>query len=164
MNQCVERNGRIQYQYDWPPEIKETIEKLLPEHAWLIPPWAHELCVLWDAQDTEVAARCSIDYDYRRVQLRICPMFLDADAIGRSHIIRHELIHASFLIPLEFAERTIKDLLDDCESPTSKIILRELSERHESGVEDVTHMIDNLLGTQQPFAGEASRLAKQYAL
>ena len=142
MNREQHQNGKFIYLADWPPEVLPAVEEALADLHWLVPAWCGEVCVTWYPTISDRAADMESDYTYRRARMRICAQFMDQDKAERVNVLRHELLHISTNVIVDYATDAIKRLLpDENDKPHYKTIMAGLSERHEGCVEDLTRCI-----------------------
>lgn len=76
-----------------PAEVRASAEPLIRKRLWRLPSWCHELSVRWDDDDAGTGARVTVDVEYRRAQIVVCPGFLTETKAERDRIIAHEMTH-----------------------------------------------------------------------
>lgn len=140
--------GKFQFMGVWPPELLPVIQGIAESEGDLIPAWCHSVLVWWN-DEMDCAADSLIEYDYRRMTLRIGATFFNSSDGERVSYFRHELIHNSTNVPMIYAENVIEELLQGDESKAfRKRVLKDMRERHESCVVDLLQCIENKLANQ----------------
>lgn len=131
---------RIDFEADFPPELKDLIYGLLSENLYLCPLWMQRVDVGYRPYDTEkYTLQWTLDRDYRRAHLSVSPAFLvESKAIQREVLI-HEIIH-SYTIPLKTATF---EALEDCkiEDPVYSVVTRQLDRVMEQVTQDFAYAI-----------------------
>lgn len=157
MNQEQLKVGRFLFMQDFPEEILKTVLSVFEGQEWLLPPWCHEAIVTYHSGLTECAMDSEVQYDYRRLRIRIAPSFLNETPDSQRSMTRHELLHASTNVPFIYAECVIRDILKGDENETfRKRVLKDMRERHESAVSDLEYCL-----SQMPRVESRSKAVKQ---
>lgn len=133
----------IQYKGEWPEEVLPSVKSILDKEAWLIPGWCQDIFIHWNCEAPESGVNASVDayYDYRWVRLDLYPGWLNGDGNLRREDIIHELIHISVNPALDYAEKTLKELLEEDAPKFHKSVKDQFRALAESAVQDLTYSI-----------------------
>ena len=141
---------KFDFMGEWPPEARAAVEAALSGLDWLVPDWCSCVALRWSIpEDSEASASTSTNYAYRFATIYCHPPLLSEDPGERRHSMTHELLHV-FIGPLaEYAENMVDRLLDD--APLfRKTVKEEISQRHESGVQDLAFALHRRFGEPLP--------------
>ena len=131
---------RIDFEADFPPELKELIYGLLSENIYLCPLWMQRVEVAYRPYKAdEFSLQWVLNRDYRRAFLNISPPFLIESKAMQREMLIHEIIH-SYTIPLKTATF---EALKDCEieDPVYSVVTRQLDRVMEQVTQDLAYAI-----------------------
>ena len=132
----------IEFDRDFPDELKPLVGGLLDEWKWLCPLWLQKVMVGY-FDDQETMDRCSLEWainkDYRNARLKVTPGYLHYSDWEKRDIMVHEIIHC-FTIPIKMVcQKALDDL--KIEEPMYSLIVRQLNETMEGVTQDFAFAI-----------------------
>ena len=149
----------INYEKDFPEEVKAIIDPLINEWKTLLPPWCQELIVKYDPTRASNMA-VQVNYRTRWAVLYVPGVWLKLDPTERVAAMLHEFAHI-LLRPLTSPiERIIEDTLEE------KTTIRELADSmycdgEEAAVEDIAHAILRITKAHSPNQSPSSQDSSQ---
>lgn len=131
-----------------PDLARGIIEPLIARYAALFPSWAQLIYVYFeDAGDGKGATiECRANYTYRFFSMTFDPSFLAQSESEHKTQVIHEILHASSCVMADWARDAIKRLVPESEAPKyQETLLEELTQRHESFVQDLAIRLADVL-------------------
>jgi hypothetical protein len=131
---------RIDFEADFPPELKDLILVLLQENLYLCPLWMQRVEVAYRPHSADdFCLQWVLNRDYRKAYLNIAPTFLTELKSMQREMLIHEIIH-SYTIPLKTAAF---EALKDCEieDPVYSVVTRQLDRVMEQVTQDFAYAI-----------------------
>ena len=124
---------------DVPREYRDAAESILNEYLWLVPPWCRTLRIqnTVAAENGETAA-VETRVEYRWAKLTLTPWFLEGDAITRTRVIAHELLHISLTAAADVFANVVAATDNE---PFKDLAKEEWRKALEAGTQDLAYAI-----------------------
>lgn len=132
------RNAEVVWNKNIESQNKEEIQKFLTPYLWMIPTWVHKITITLAESEGNLAGMRT-RFQYREVDLDICPeWFIRTDEV-KADAILHELCHMHNYQIFDFADRLIDKFIED--EKTKEVLSDELTRYLEGGTQDLTRAI-----------------------
>lgn len=120
--------------------VREVVEPLVGEVAWLIPPWCRRLCVHYRIDENVlVQATMIVSMNYRVGELAIYPAFLAVERRRQLEVLYHELFHLVCGPLLRF--RQALDVAWPEDGPAKRIMLKANDDGREEAASDFASLM-----------------------
>lgn len=125
----------LEWDPEFPPELKSALEPLVEKWTWILPPWVHELVLRYKSEG-KVTASTHGYYKYRWQKVEFDTAFIMEEPIARERSVIHEFLHICFReqhdaldILLNHVPEETKSLANDFLIAATEGVVQDLAEK-----------------------------------
>lgn len=136
--------AEIIFDEDFPELIKQEVENLINETAWLVPLWLQKLYIGYKGNDEDSNAYNHTRKDYRFARITICGNFLKNRTVEQKQTIVHEILHIHNVPYADYVDELIDLLCPESDAPKFRESMQnELQRKLEAMTQDLSFAIAN---------------------